>query len=132
MKAKQQPTREAFTAFWKESDIFHWRQLLPYVLYPGGLALYAFVIRWIDTEGRFWLASLIVATGYVVLIPYIWIRKYHKRFARFIRCPRCGDWFGQDASRAYSGPNPKFRDIIESGHCSNCGERVLSDHEKLA
>jgi hypothetical protein len=130
MKAPQQPNREEFTAYWRDYDTFSWRQVLPYVVYPGGLVLYAFVVRWFDAEGRFWLPSLVVALGYVFLVPILSIRRIHKRFARFIRCPRCGDWFGQDASGAYSGPNPKFRGIIETGRCSICGERILSDPEK--
>ena len=106
---------------------FHWDQVLLYIVYPGLLALYAVLIRWIDSEGRFWLPSVIVAVGYVILYPYTLIRRVHKRFACFIRCPCCGDWFGQDASGAYSGPNPKYRGIIETGLCSKCGEQILSD-----
>jgi hypothetical protein len=127
MAHPQQPDREAFIAYWKDFGTFTWRQLLFYVLYPGCLAVYAFAARQIDTEGRFGLASLIFAIGYIILFPYLIIRRLHKRFARFIRCPRCGDWFGQDSSGAYSGPNPKFRGVIETGRCSKCGEQILAD-----
>jgi len=129
MAATEQPSREAFIAFWKDSDVFSWREVLPYVLYLGPLAVYAFVIRSIDPQGRFWLPSVIAAVGWVVLAPSLSIRRFHKRYARFIRCPNCGDWFGQDASGAYSGPNPKFRGVIETGRCSKCGEQILSDHD---
>jgi hypothetical protein len=108
MTAPERPTREAFIAYWKDHDGFAWRQLLPYIQYLGPLAIFAFVVRLIDREGRFWLPSVIVAVALVFLYPYVSIRSYHKRYARFIRCPKCGDWFGQDASGAYSGPNPKF------------------------
>ncbi len=132
MAANEKPTREAFIAYWKDYEGFAWRQLLPYILYLGPLAIYAIVIRSIDPEGQFWLPSVIAAIGWVVLAPYLSIRSYHKRFARFIRCPSCGDWFGQDASGAYSGPNPKFRGVIETGRCSKCGEQILSDHHHAA
>jgi hypothetical protein len=134
MKDTQRPSREEFTAYWKdyEDDVFGWRQLLPYVFYLGPLALYALTIRWIDPEGRFWLTSLVAAVGYIVLMPYFDASAYRKRFSRFIRCPSCGDWFGEDASGAYHGPNPKFRSVIETGRCSKCGERILSDHEDAA
>jgi hypothetical protein len=129
MTATKRPSREEFTAYWKDFQTLNWGDVLLYIVYPGVLALYAILIRWIDSEGRFWLPSLIVAIEYVILYPYTLIRRVHKRFARFIRCPTCGDWFGQDASGAYSGPNPKFRGIIETGRCSKCGEQVLSDDE---
>ena len=129
MTTAKRPSREEFTAYWKDDQTFDRGDLLLYVFYPGVLALYAVVVRWIDSEGRFWLPSLIVAVGYVILYPYTLIRTFNTRFARFIRCPCCGDWFGQDASGAYSGPNPKYRGIIETGRCSKCGEQILSDDE---
>jgi hypothetical protein len=129
MTATKRPSREEFTAYWKEAETSNWDVVLLYIVYPGVLAVYAVLVRWIDSEGRFWLPSLVVAVAYVILYPYTLIRRVHTRFARFIRCPCCGDWFGQDASGAYSGPNPKYRGIIETGHCSKCGEQILSDHE---
>ena len=127
MVATRQPARESFIAYWKDYGTFTWRQLLFYILYPGGLAVYAFVVRWIDSDGRFWLPSLVVAVAYIIFVPYLIIRRVHTRFARFIRCPQCGDWFGQDASGTYHGPNPKFRGIIETGRCSKCGEQILAN-----
>ena len=132
MTATQQPSREAFIAYWKDFDTFTWRQLLPYIIYPGCGVIYAFVVRWIDPDGRFAIPELIVAIGYFILVPYIDIRYIHTRYARFIRCPSCGDWFGQDASGAYHGPNPKFRLVIETGRCSKCGAQILSDHDNAA
>ncbi len=131
MTTTQRPSREEFIAFWKDYGTvnFNSDELLLYIIYPGVLALYALLVRWIDSEGRFWLPSFIVAIGYVILYPYLIIRRVHKRIGRFIRCPSCGDWYGQDASGAYSGPNPKFRGIIETGRCSKCGEQILSDDE---
>ena len=128
MKIDRRPSREEFIAYWKGYDTFSWPQLLPYVLYIGCMTIYAIVMRRIDPEGRFWLPSLIVALSYVIVVPYFEIRRVHKKFARLIRCPSCGDWFGQDASGAYSGPDPKFRSIIETGRCTRCGEPILSDH----
>jgi hypothetical protein len=125
--ATPRPGREAFIAYWRDYGTSRWRQLLPYVLYLGGLGLFALVVRRIDTQGRFWPASLAVAVGYLILFPYLSIRRVHRRFARFIRCPRCGDWFGRDASGAYFGPNPKLRSVIGTGRCGKCGEQILSD-----
>lgn len=127
MTAPQRPSREEFIAFWKDFETFSWRDVLPYLLYPGCLALLVSVIRRIDPDGRFLLPLILGAIGYIFLVPYAWITSYHTRFARFIRCPSCGDWFGQDASGAYSGPNPKFRGVIETGRCSECGEQILSN-----
>jgi hypothetical protein len=130
MSATQRPTREEFIAYWKDYDTFSWDQLLPYVSYLGPLTLFAILMRWIDSDGRFWLPSVILAVAYVFLYPYLGILYVHKRFARFIRCPSCGDWFGQDASGAYHGPNPKFRGIVETGRCGTCGQQILSDHDQ--
>lgn len=128
MTATKRPSLEEFTAYWKDFETFDWTCVLLYIVYPGVLAFYAVLIRWIDSEGRFWLPSFGVAVAYVILYPYLLIRRVHTRFARFIRCPCCGDWFGQDASGAYHGPNPKFRAVIETGRCSTCGEQILADH----
>jgi len=127
MVATQQPSREAFSAYWKGYGVFGWRQLLWYVGYLGGLALYVFIVRAVDPDGRFLVASLVAAAAYLFVVPYLAIRRVHTRFARFIRCPHCGDWFGRDASGAYFGPHPKFRAIIETGRCAKCGAQILSD-----
>ena len=132
MTATQQPDRESFIAYWQDYGTFPWRMLLFYVLYLGCLAIFAIVVRLIDSTLWLSLLALFAAIGYVILVPYLSIRWVHTRFARFIRCPHCGDWFGQDASGAYFGPNPKFKGIIETGRCSKCGERILSDHESAA
>jgi hypothetical protein len=126
MVTARRPSREEFVAFWKDQDTFSWRKLMPYVLCLGPLITYAYVIPRLDSERRFWLLTFVVALAYVILFPWIGIRWYHKRFARFIRCPCCGDWFGQDTSGAYSGPNPKFRGVIGTGCCGKCGEQILS------
>jgi CelD/BcsL family acetyltransferase involved in cellulose biosynthesis len=128
MTVTQQPSREAFVAYWKDFGVFRWRQILEYIAFLGGLAAYVFVVRTFDPDGRFLIVSLIVAVAYLVLVPYLTIRRVHTRFARFIRCPHCGDWFGQDASGAYFGPNPKYRAVIETGRCFKCGTQILSDY----
>jgi hypothetical protein len=127
MVATQQPSRDAFTAYWKDYGVFRWRQLLWYVGYLGGLAVLVLTVRAVDADGRFLILSLVLAAAYLVSVPYFTIRRVHTKFARFIRCPQCGDWFGQDSSGAYHGPNPKFRGIIETGRCSKCGAQILSD-----
>jgi hypothetical protein len=128
MAATQKPSRDAFIAYWKDYDGgLRWREILWYVGYLGGLALFGFVVRRADLEYRFLIASLVVAAAYLVLVPYLTIRRVHTKYARFIRCPQCGDWFGQDVSGAYRGPNPKFRRVIVTGRCTKCGAQILSD-----
>ncbi len=122
----QQPDREAFIAYWKGYRTFSWRMPLCYGIYLGGLELYVLVVRRIDAEGRFLLPSILLAVLYLIFVPYLYIRSVHKRFARFIRCPHCGDWFGQDSSGAYFGPNPKFQIIIQTGKCCKCGKQILA------
>ncbi len=131
MTVTQQPDRAAFISFWKDQETSH-SMLHFYVLYLGGLAIFTIVVRWIDPSLWFSQLALVVAVGYVILVPYLAMRWVHTRDARFIRCPRCGDWFGQDASGAFYGPNPKFRGIIDTGRCRKCGARILSDHESSA
>ena len=127
MPHTKQPSREEFITYWKDYDSTSWRKLVPYALYLGCLAIYAFVVRQIDAEGRYWVFSLIIAIAYVVLIPYLYIKRIQTRYARFIRCPKCGDWFAQDSSGAYRGPNPKFKLVILSGKCSKCGQQILAE-----
>ena len=127
MAATQRPSRDAFIAYWADYDVFRWRQLLWYVGYLGGLALFVFVVRTVDDAGRFRVASLVMAVTYVGLVPYLTIRRVHTKFARFIRCPQCDDYFAQDTSGAFHGPNPKFRGVIETGRCSKCGTQIIAD-----
>ena len=127
MSPTLQPTREEFATYWKDYGVFTWRQLVPYVVLLGGLAVYAFAVRRLDAEGRFWFLSLAGAAAYLVFLPYFWIRRIHTRKARFIRCPQCGDWFGQDSSGAYFGPSPKFQTVIHTGKCVKCGKQILAE-----
>jgi hypothetical protein len=127
MSQPEQPTREEFVHYWRDYDKFSWRDISPYFVYLGGLALYAFVYRHIDAEGRFVLLAIVGAAAYLILLPYFCIRNVQKRKSKFIRCPQYGDWFRQDASGAYYGPNPKFKSVIETGKCSNCGRHILVD-----
>jgi ribosomal protein S27AE len=128
MTANERPTRDAFIAYWQHARDFGWDDVLLYIVYPGLLAFFTIVVRSVDVEGRFWIIEMIVAVGYVILYPYTLIGYIQLRFARFIRCPRCGDWFGRDQSGAYVGPNPKFRIVIETGRCATCGQQILADH----
>ena len=89
MVATQHPSRDAFIAYWKDYGVFQWRQLLWHFGYLGGLALYVFVVRRVDPDGWFLIASLVLAAAYLVLVPYLTIRRVHTKFARFIRCPQC-------------------------------------------
>ena len=119
------PTHEAFIAYWKDYRTFKWRQLVPHVVYLGGLALCAILVRQIDPESKHWLRWIAVAILYVILVPAFGIRWVQRRHAEFIRCPQCGDWFGQDVSGAYSGPDPKFQIVIATGRCAQFGTQIL-------
>lgn len=127
MKDKQPPSREAFVCYWKDHHSGGWRDRLWYIGYLGGLAAYAFVITRHDLNERRAIISLVVAAAYVILVPYFTIRHFHIKFGRFIRCIHCGDWFGQDSSGAFYGPNPKYKSVTETGRCTNCGRQVLLD-----
>jgi hypothetical protein len=122
-----QPTREEFASYWKDYDTVTWRAFVPHVIYLGGLALYVFVIRRIDVDGRFLLLSLAGAVAYLILLPYFAIKSHRARKRQFFRCPECGDWFGQDSSGAYHGPNPKFRAVLYTGKCGKCGRQILAE-----
>ena len=123
----EKPSRDAFIAYWKDYGRFGWRVLLWYGGYLGGLALLVLGVRSLDPEGRWLIASLALAIAYLVLLPYLTIRRVHSRYARFIRCPCCGDWFAQDASGMYHGANPTFQTVIETGRCVNCGAQIFGD-----
>jgi hypothetical protein len=127
MVDKQQIDRDAFIAYWKNYGTPGWRLALWCLTYLGGLALFAFVVHRVDADGGFLIVSVVAAVAYLILYPYLTIRIVRTRFARFNRCPHCGDRFGQDASGAYSGPNPKFKHVIETERCGKCGEQVLAD-----
>jgi hypothetical protein len=68
-----QTSREAFIAYWTDYGVFRWRQLLWYVGCLGGLALYVFIIRKVDPDGRFLIDSLVVAAAYLVIVSYLTI-----------------------------------------------------------
>ncbi len=120
------PDRDEFIAYWNEDQIFRWRKLLPYVLYVGGLAVYALLVHLIDSARHLMPMSLALGLVYVFLVPYVAVKAYRKKYSRFIRCLRCGDWFGLDLSGAYDGPNPKWRIVAQTGHCTECGAKVLT------
>ncbi len=122
------PTAKEFVAFWEARNVASWRSVLPLAFYLSGFALYAVIVRVLVQviPGRFWLAYLGFAIAYILLVPYVWIRIQWKRHARFIRCPQCGDWLGRDASGAWSGPNPKWKSISQTGVCGQCGQRLLT------
>ena len=117
--------RDAFREFWRDFGTFRWTQLLPHAAWVGGLALIAVTSRLLDPDARFIVPTIIGAVAWVILYPTIGIRRYHRKNARFIRCPACGDWFGRDISGAYHGPNPKFKEVLKTGCCVACGHVIL-------
>jgi hypothetical protein len=127
MVATQQPSREAFVRYWKDYGRPGWRLALWYLIYLGSLAFFAIIVRRVDADGWLLIMSPVVAIAYLILYPYITMRIVRRKFGRFCFCPHCGDRFGQDASGAYFGPNPKFRRVIETGRCYKCGAQVISD-----
>ncbi len=65
-----------FIAYWKDYGVFQWRHAyLWHFGYLGGLALYVFVVRRVDPDGWFLIASLVLAAAYLVLVPYLTIAK---------------------------------------------------------
>lgn len=126
----QMPDRDAFRAFWTDESTRSWGQAVWYGLYIGILLLYTLVIRHIDPAGWFGLLSFAIAVVYAVLTPFISLQMYWRRRGPFIRCPQCGDWFGQDMSGAWSGPNPRWVTVCQTGHCVKCGKQILLSAER--
>ena len=120
------PNRDEFTAFWQKQDTFSFLQLAPLGIYLGGLALFAFGVRLIDTTGRFALPTLAAANAWVFLLPIFYLRIYWKRHDRFIRCPQCRDWVAMDSSGEWKGPNPKWIAVSQTGHCGRCGAQMIT------
>ena len=117
----QLPKPEEFAAFWRKSDGLC--GLWPHVIYLSGMALYAWVARAFlqvlqSGSWRFWLAEVLsvgLAIAYIVIFPYLLIKCYQTRYARFISCPECGNWLGQD-----------WKSTSQTGVCTKCGKRVLA------
>ena len=53
MTSTQQPRKDAFMAYWRGYGVVRWEQLLWYVPYLVGVALFAFLVRRFDPDGRF-------------------------------------------------------------------------------
>ncbi len=123
------PTPEEFIAFWRAAIAGSWRDALPHVLYMSGLVLYAVIV---GAALKYhpgvveWFLGFAFAIVYIVVLPWTWMLFVWKRDARFIRCPQCGDWLGRDASGAWSGPNPKWKSVCQTGTCGRCGRRLLA------
>jgi predicted RNA-binding Zn-ribbon protein involved in translation (DUF1610 family) len=113
------PTSAEFVAFWQAENAVSWRKVLPWVIYPSGFAIYAVVVRLIVNviPGRFWWAYLGLGVAYIVLVPYAWMRFVWKHYARFIRCPQCGDWLGRG--------DYNWKSISQTGVCAKCGQQLL-------
>jgi hypothetical protein len=120
------PNRDVFITFWKDKR----RQQPPmtfYALYLGGLSVYAIMVPRAGIAGRFPFLSVVGAVAYILLVPYLAMRIYWSRYDRFIRCPQCRDWLGRDSSGAWSGPNPKWKAVAETGRCTKCGTQILAE-----
>lgn len=120
-----QVSRQEFNGFWNRDNT--WRSLIPHGIYLLGFALSAALARLIEPPESFREAFVALAVVYIVLVPWLGVRAYHRRNAKFLRCANCGDWFGRDSSGAWIGPNPKWRDVTRTGRCTKCGAQVLAD-----
>jgi hypothetical protein len=128
MNGEPQPTKGEFIAYWErhEKERSSWRGLLPHAIFIGGLAVYALALRRLDTDGRFWIISIVIAIAYIIGLPWVWIVTTQRRNTRFIRCTKCGDWLGRDASGDWFGPNPNWKLVGETGKCTKCGAQLLA------
>ncbi len=129
MNKESQPTRTEFVTYWErhEKERFSWHSLLPHLIYVGGLAVYALAVRRLDTCGRFWMVSIGLAIVYIIGLPWAWIVTAQRRHASFIRCPQCGDWLGRDASGDWSGSNPNWKLVGQTGKCTKCGTQLFTE-----
>jgi len=126
MAVRQKPDRAAFIAYWKD-DKSSGKMMRLLLFFLAGFVLVGFIAHRVDAEGRYWWFSLVLVLAYIALFSFLSIRWVNRRVVPFIRCPRCGDWFGQDVFRAFHGPNPKCEIVIETGRCVKCGEQILAD-----
>jgi hypothetical protein len=124
--ALQKPlTFGEFAGFWSKSRT-GMKMMKFYGIWLGGLALFEFLLSQTGFAERFLLLSLIVTFAYLVLFPYFALRIYRKKNDRFLRCPKCRDWFATDLndSRAYPPPNPKWEVVLATGSCPKCGTQI--------
>jgi hypothetical protein len=100
-----------------------------YGIWLSGLAFFEFLISRAGYVERFPLLSLIGTFVYLILFPYFALRIYRKKYDRFLRCPKCRDWFGSDlnGSRFYPPPNPKWQVVAATRCCPVCGTEILSE-----
>lgn len=130
-EGKREPTREEFLAYWRKGEQerkeFSWRTVRPYVIYIGGLALFATLVRFFHPSVGVAITAVLIAVTYVIAVPWLWIATAQRRYARFIRCPQCGDWLGRDLSGAWYGTNPNWKLVGQTGNCTKCGKRILAD-----
>src|SRR5581483_4513114 len=125
--ALQKPlTLDEFLGFWNKSRRGI-GMLKFYGFWLGGLAVFEFVISRIGFVEHFPLFCLIGTFAYLILFPYFALRFYRKKYDRFLRCPKCRDWFGSDlnGSRIYPPPNPKWEVVLATSHCPKCGAQIL-------
>jgi predicted RNA-binding Zn-ribbon protein involved in translation (DUF1610 family) len=125
------PTDTEFLSFWIDGQNKSFLSAIrPHAIYIGGLTIYAlgvrFLVNHVDTTGKLTLAYVTLALLYIVGMPWLWIVWWHKRYARFIRCPQCGDWMGRDTSGHCFGPNPKWKLVVQTGKCPKCGTQLLA------
>ena len=121
------PSLGEFAGFWSKSR--GWTQMKKfYGFWLGGLAVLAFVMSRTGFVERFMPLSLVGAFAYLILFPYFALRICRKKYDRFLRCPKCGDWFGSDlnGSRCYPPPNPKWEVVLATSRCPKCGAQILS------
>jgi hypothetical protein len=119
--------RAEFVHYWRNHGTFRWVDLLPHAIWVGVLGVFALSYGLADPDRKFIWPALVLATSWVVLFPVLGIRYVHRKYDRFIRCPQCRDWFGQDVSGAYHGPNLKYREVVRTGCCHTCGTKILSE-----
>ena len=121
------PNRQEFIAFWKNAYRWGCGQIVFYVVYLGGG--YAIVMH-LDPTGQYYGSSLIGAIAYLILVPIITVQLVWRRYDRFIRCPQCRDWIGDDvinlARWRRVGPDPKWVIISQTGHCGKCGAQIVA------
>jgi hypothetical protein len=124
---QKSPSLGEFAGFWSKSRRGT-TMLKFYGIWLGSLAVFVFVISRTDFYERFLPLFLIGVFAYLILFPYFALRVYRKKYDRFLRCPKCRDWFGSDlnGSRFYPPPNPKWEVVLATSHCPKCGAQILS------
>jgi len=128
---QQLPTATEFVAFWEGHRARKARSGM--IFYGVWLGVGTVLLLMVKPT---WPLPLIVAAiAYFFLAPVVLTIFFRKLYARFTRCPSCGDWIGDDIDKierltAWKDREPKWVTISRTGRCPVCGAKVIEMEEE--